>query len=340
MLLDRFPAPARSYLSIASAGDNSLSLLTLDPKHVLAIDRNPAQIALAFFKKCLLQRFDIKAIYGMLGVRSWPDRSNWYRRNLRPYLPEWVREFWDDHHRLIDSGVIHAGRFERYFRIYRRVILPLVTRRSHLRRLLQSKSLEEQARFFSEVLYAPYKERIFRLFFGRSVMSRLGRSKEQFAYVEGDISDEIIRRLTRGLTGIPTHTNPYIEYATFGCFRRNLPHYLQAAHLDRIRQNLDRLELRVASLHDAVNDSHAGKFDGYNLSDIFESMSRQEFLTHIDAVRSVSASGALLVYWNMMVPRSATGVVGITPRTEIAERYLGSSRAFFYGALNVEEIGS
>jgi len=37
--------PERTYLSIASAGDNALAMLSKGPERVIALDINPAQIA-------------------------------------------------------------------------------------------------------------------------------------------------------------------------------------------------------------------------------------------------------------------------------------------------------
>src|SRR5205085_2322120 len=45
-------------LSIASAGDNVLALLTLDPAEVVAIDTNPAQLACLELRRAAFRRLD------------------------------------------------------------------------------------------------------------------------------------------------------------------------------------------------------------------------------------------------------------------------------------------
>ena len=81
--------PADRVLSIVSAGEMPLSLLSMGVAQVLAVDINPAQLHLARLKlaaACTLERSDA---IRFLGYRDGvPDqRHDWFRRRPGPPSP-------------------------------------------------------------------------------------------------------------------------------------------------------------------------------------------------------------------------------------------------------------
>ncbi len=72
------PLEGARCLSIASAGDNSFSLLARGAAHVLAVDLSPAQIALVALKAAAFRGLDHGALLEFLGVR--PGRGSTPRR--------------------------------------------------------------------------------------------------------------------------------------------------------------------------------------------------------------------------------------------------------------------
>ena len=69
-----------AYLSIASAGDNSLSLLSKRPSLVLAIDINPVQLVCVEIRKIAFQKLSYDELLVFLGVNEGNDRSELYKR--------------------------------------------------------------------------------------------------------------------------------------------------------------------------------------------------------------------------------------------------------------------
>ena len=72
---------------------------------------------------------------------------------------------------------------------------------------------------------------LFRVFFSRFVMGRLGRDPEFFRYVEGSVSDRILSRTRHALTVLPTHANPFLAYILTGNYGDALPRYLRPEYL-------------------------------------------------------------------------------------------------------------
>src|SRR5712691_5829274 len=95
-------------LSIASAGDNALALLTLDPAEVVAVDVSAAQIACVELRVAAFRHLDHAPRLAFLGVGASERRLATYRE-LRADLPSTARAFWDAHPEAIAQGPIHAG---------------------------------------------------------------------------------------------------------------------------------------------------------------------------------------------------------------------------------------
>ena len=101
-------------LSIASGGDNSLALLLENPKSVIAIDQNPVQIYLVELKKAAIKYLDYENFIRFLGVRHDNNRWRTYLK-LRSFLTDSAAHYWDNNRKNINRGIVHIGKFEKYF---------------------------------------------------------------------------------------------------------------------------------------------------------------------------------------------------------------------------------
>jgi S-adenosylmethionine-diacylglycerol 3-amino-3-carboxypropyl transferase len=328
-------APGGSLLSIASAGDNALALLTLDPAEVVAVDLSQAQLAATALRVSAFRGLDHDRLLAFLGVTPSDNRAATYDR-LRPDLPGYAAEVWDAQPNAIAAGVIHAGKFERYLRLFRRRVLPLVHPRSRIDALLHQESLEAQESFYRKEWDSRRWRMVFRLFFSRFVMGWMGRDPAFFEHVEGAVGDRILDRTRHALTALPVGTNPYLAYIMTGNYSPDaLPRYLRPKYFDMIRLRLGRLRLERGAAQELP-----GPFHGFNLSDIFEYMSEDEHRrTYADLVAS-AAPGARLAYWNMLAPRGVPDELRerVTPRTELATELHSRDRAWFYQAFHVDEV--
>ena len=328
-------APGGRLLSVASAGDNALALLTLDPREVVAVDVSRAQLACVAIRIAAFRFLEDGKLLGFLGVEPTEDRLEQYHR-LRGELPDFARAFWDDRPEVLERGVVHAGRFEAYLDLFRTRVLPLIHPRSRVEALLQPREREERERFHREQWDTLRWRLLFRIFFGRWVMGRLGRDPEFFRHVEGPVGEAIRRRSLRGLVELPTHTNPYLVRILTGRYGPEaLPRYLRPENRSVIRSRLDRL-----TLHHGPVEQAPGSFDGFNLSDVFEYMGPEQHRGNYGALLDRARPEARLVYWNMMVPRACPIALRsrVEPRVEEAAALLAQDRAFFYEALRLDVV--
>jgi S-adenosylmethionine-diacylglycerol 3-amino-3-carboxypropyl transferase len=322
-------------LSVCSAGDNVLALLTLDPAEIVAVDLNPAQIACLELRVAAFRVIDDRDLLPFLGVEPSGSRGTVYR-HIRPSLSEAARAFWDAHPNLVSRGIIHVGKFERYLRTFRRFLLPLVHGRRTLHALTSPRALADQHAFYAERWNTPRWRLLFSLFFSRSVMGRLGRDPALFDHVEGPAAQRILARTEYALTEIPTATNPYLVYIMTGNYSPEaLPRYLRPAERDAIRARLNRLTWTLGGVEAAE-----GTFDGFNLSDVFEYMAEPEHARVYGELLDRARPGARLVYWNMLAERSLPRefTSRAQPLEDLALALHARDRAWFYQRLHVDEV--
>lgn len=325
-------------LSVASAGDNALALLATGAE-VVAADLNPAQIACTDLRRVAFDQLPYEQLLEFFDIASSTERLPTYRR-LRSELTPLARDYWDNHTGAIRGGIIHAGKFERYFHIFRSYVLPLMHSRRTVVKLLEPKSRGKREAFYENTWNNWRWQLLFRIFFSRFVMGKLGRDPEFFRYVEGPVSSEILRRTRHALVEIPTHDNPYLEYILTGNFERTLPRYLRRDNYEAIRDNLDNLTLVNAPIQDAALEHNHGGFDAFNLSDIFEYLDSSLVEKIFGDLLAAANPSARLAYWNMMVPRRCSDYYpdSVEPKNTVARELHERDRAFFYRRFVVEVV--
>lgn len=328
-----------SYLSIASSGDNSLSLLSKNPSLVLAIDINPAQLACVELRKSAFKHLSYEGVLEFLGIHESKNRITLYQK-IKNNLSEESRKFWDERYEFIKEGVIHVGKFENYFRLFRKFILPLIHTMKTVDQLLNIHNESERVSFYNQKWNTLRWKLLFRIFFSRKVMGRLGRDPEFFKYVETDVAGRIFKRAEYALTKLPTDRNPYLEYILTGNFRNSLPFYLRKENFNSIRTNLDKLILFKGNMQQAFEAHKEIKFDGFNLSDIFEYMNYEQYKEELKNIIEFSKPGSRLVYWNMLAERKY--VDGLENKIwfldEEANNLFEEDNAFFYKSLIIGEV--
>jgi S-adenosylmethionine-diacylglycerol 3-amino-3-carboxypropyl transferase len=340
--------PGNVCLSIASAGDNALALLTRDPARVVAVDLSPAQLACLELRVAAFRTLDHGELLQLIGSRpSTPRRRAAMYARCCAALSDSTRAFWQARPQAIANGIGSAGKFERYFALFRSRILPLVHSRRRIADLLvarrdgddRGRAAREQ---FYERRWNTWRWRLlFRLFFSRTLMGRLGRDPEFFRYVEEDnVADRILARTRHALTALDPSDNPYVHWILTGTHGEALPCALRLEHFETIRRNLDRLEWHCESLEAFLARAEPGTIDRYNLSDAFEYVSLDSYHQLLAAIVRASRPGARLAYWNMLVPRRCPETMAdhLVPLLDVAARLHAADRAFFYSAFVVEEV--
>lgn len=329
-------------LSVASAGDNSFSLLTKNPKKILAVDLSKAQIACCELRKACYKYLNYEDFIKLSGVLNNSDaieKAVIYRQ-IKDNLPEWVQEYFEMNKNYIYSGFMTVGKFENYFRLFRTKILPLVHNRETVDNLLKNKNIRQQVTFYDKK-WNNFKWRsMFKIFFSKHVMGKHGRDPEFYKYVEKNCAETILTHAEFALKYINTYTNPYLNYILNGqYFEHCLPHALRKENFEIIKKNIDNIEFKVLSIEDAIINSECN-FDAYNLSDIFEYMSEESMKNIYENIINKSNKNARIMYWNMLVDRKCPKDLSekIEYNKEHCKTLHKKDKAFFYSDLVIEKI--
>ncbi len=330
--------PGDTCLSIASAGDNALAMVARGAGRVIALDLNPAQIHCVELRVAAYRHLEHPELLELIGSRPSDRRTELYQRCRDAIGPE-ARAFWDSHHAAIENGIGGAGKFESYFRTFRTRVLPLIHRRKTMEALLEDRDRDARIAFYERHWNNLRWRLLFRLFFSRFVMGRLGRDPAFFRYVEGSVADRILARSRHALTELNPAENPYLQWIVTGRHTTALPFALRPENFDAIRNNLNALEWRVQSIEEFIESEKNVRVDRFNLSDIFEYMSEENYQRLLDTLLKVANPGARLAYWNMLAPRRSPESMRerIHPLPIESERLHKLDKAFFYSAFVLEE---
>jgi S-adenosylmethionine-diacylglycerol 3-amino-3-carboxypropyl transferase len=331
--------PGDTCLSIASAGDNTLALLTRAPERVIALDLSAAQLACLELRVAAYRALTHAELLELIGSTPSARRHDLYRRCRGQLSPD-VCRFWDTRADAIQAGIGGAGKFERYLALFSERVLPLVHSRARVERLLQGGTHEEREAFYNREWDTWRWRAMFRAFFSRPVMGRVGRDPSFFRYVHGNVADRILARTRHALTVLDPAANPYVQWILTGRHTVALPYALRPEHFQTIRDRLDHLEWHRQSLEDYLGTAGRHTIDCFNLSDIFEYMAPESCHRVLEQLADAGGSGARLAYWNMLVPRRMPERLAGRLRSlpELAARLHRSDKAFFYSAFVVEEV--
>ncbi len=328
----------KTLVSICSAGDNALAMLLLDPARVVTIDLSPAQIACLHIRMLAYQTLEHVEFLELMGARPSAQRLVHLDKLLAQLDPQ-SAAFWNVRRtEIADYGLGGTGKFERYFRIFRKYMLPLAQSKSTINEVFRSKPYEERELFFNKRWNNWRWKLLLKVFFSNFVMGRLGRDPAFFDHVQGSLADHVAGRLNHAGVELDPAGNPYLHYILKGIQGEALPLAWRAEHYETIRSRLDRIDARCGSLEAFVGTGE--KADGFNLSDIFEYMDEQVFHQVYGSILAASNKNAKLVYWNMMVPRRVPPkfAAAVECLTTIEGSGKAMDKAFFYSDFVVEQV--
>ena len=331
--------PSHVCLSVASAGDNTMAMLSRSPARVIALDLSQPQIACLELRVAAYRELSHAELLELIGSRPSQRRGDLYRRCRKLLSPE-VRGFWDARSPAIANGIGSAGKFEHYFELFRRWVLPLIHSRKAVERLLRGGPPGQRLAFYEQEWNTWRWRVLFKIFFSRFAMAKLGRDPSFLRYVEGSVADRILERSRYALTELNPAENPYLQWILHGSHGEVLPFALRPENFAAIRAGLDRLEWHRRPIESYLEEHGDVVINRFNLSDIFEYMSEENCERLLALLLNAGRSGGRLAYWNMLVPRHRPESLArrLLPLTALAKRLFKMDKAFFYSDFVVEEI--
>jgi S-adenosylmethionine-diacylglycerol 3-amino-3-carboxypropyl transferase len=282
-----------NFLCVTGSGARPLDLLALGPARVLAVDANPAQSALLLLKAAALRRLPFETYARFLGLAPAPSRERLaVLATLAPSLPRAVAAFWNTRRRAVASGVLWAGRWERYFRVAGRVARLLRPRATA--RLFSFEDIGAQQRFVARRWDSALGRVLTRLVLSRFAGRRL-LDDPAFADARSlDAGRLVHERMTAHLRRVLAKESFMVNLVLRGRLpAKDLPPHLTPAGADAIRPRLARLEVLTADVVDLLEDAaRFERFDAFSLSDVPSYISQERFERLLEGIARRAAPGA------------------------------------------------
>jgi S-adenosylmethionine-diacylglycerol 3-amino-3-carboxypropyl transferase len=293
--------PNDNVISVASGGDNSFSMLVADNVMVHAVDINPLQLYVCEIKKQAIKALDYESYLRFLGVHTESKRWQLFEQ-FSNALPAEVLQWANANKKIIRTGIMHHGKFERYFKLFRKFIMPLVHSKKTIAALLASKTAEAQQQFYDEKFNNKRWRYLFGKFFSKETMGKHGRDPRFFEEVDLSVADYIYKKTKEHLSSVACQQNYFIQYIFFGNYTKNLPHYLRKENFERIKKNIDNIIFVKDSIMNYL-EAKPNFFTKANCSNIFEYQNDEQFYAVSEQLHNLIVEDGAIAYWNLMVVR-------------------------------------
>lgn len=323
------------YLSICSAGDNSFSLLCLQPELIVAVDLNDTQLYLAELKIIAIKQLELDDFKCFIGITESLIRVEIYTSQIREHLSEETKSYWDHNLEFIRSGVSNVGKFENYFRIFRKYILKWIHSKKRVKALFHPKEEQEQAEFYRKKWNNKRWKFLFKIFFSKRIMGKVGRDPEFVKQVTIPVGEYIYKKAENHLSSKKSQKNYMLQHILTGQYGSDLPHYVREENYPIIKANIGRIILFKGYAQEAIKKY--GLFDGMNLSDIFEYQPMEVFEKVSRELVSGLHPNGIICYWNLMVSRRISLVSSeMKYQKEASEIATNKDKGFFYNQFIID----
>lgn len=217
--------------------------------------------------------------------------------------------------------------------------MPLIHSKKIRKKLLEKKSKEERYKFYNKKWNNLRWRGIFKIFFSKMVMGKLGRDKAFFRYVNVNVAKNILNRTRYAITELDTSENSYLHYIINGKYDKVLPLAYRKENFEIIKKNIDKIVLLEETVESFLERKDIEIVNKYNLSDIFEYMSDDEMCNIFKKIIEKSPKGTRIAYWNMLSPKKASKYFEeLIYNEEEAKKLFNKDKAFFYSDFILEEI--
>lgn len=331
------PQNSDRILSITSGGDNTLRLAAENPEKIVALDKNQIQNCLLELKWKAIINLDYERLMAFLGIQKSNDRNEEYNR-LRETLTYDTRLYWDLNKKSIIKGILHCGKFEKYLQAFRRFFLPLTHSRNNINTLLKKKSEEEQRNYYNQHWENWRWKFLFRIFFSKPVMKKLGRSPEMFQHANiSNVSEHYMAKARRALSRTTMFNNSYLEYIFRGNNEKHLPAYLQKENTEKLKKGATKIDIVSNDLLTFLKGIPHDYFTKFNLSDVFEPMTRIKTDHIFEQIFRTGKSNARMIFWNNLVKRDIPTHLKNQFQKEVSleEELKEKDKIFFYEAFHI-----
>lgn len=297
-------------MTIASGGCNVMNYLTESPQRVMAIDLNPAHVALTRLKIAAIKHLpDYESFFLFFGHADEKQNIENYNKYIAPHLDDFSKKYWD-------GWSPFRGKRISYFtkNLYQFGLLGRFISAVHIlakiygqdpREILNAKTREEQAEIFDRVL-GPIFDKPFVKWICKMppALYGLGIPPAQFDELSiaahGDMAGLLKARLRRLAVDFPIDEN-YFAWQAFGrgydrAYKKAIPRYLSEANYKSLKSNADKVEVHHTTITGFLQSQPVNSLDCYVFLDAQDWMNASQLSTLWKEVLRTARPGARVIF--------------------------------------------
>ncbi|WP_299679833.1 DUF3419 family protein [uncultured Tenacibaculum sp.] len=261
---------------ITSAGDNLLDYLLDEPAEIHSVDMNFRQNALLELKRTMFQYGDYEALFQFFGEGNFKEAKSYYRKYLRENLPDYAKEYWDEHiHYFQGKGkrnsFYYRGASGALAYLCRRYLYMSKKIRQNLENFMTSNTLKQQ-----ESYYTMLEEKIFNPFISLLLNNHLtmylaGVPKAQQALIQESYSGGNVAYIKESFRNVFTQLdigdNYFYQVYLKGFYTQECcPEYLKQENFLKLKDQQNNAYSYTTTLSDFLKENPA-EYSHYVLLD-------------------------------------------------------------------------
>ena len=296
------PTIADCVVVVSSGGCTALSLLAAGAGEVTAVDRNVTQNHMVELKAAAATLGGREAL-AFLGAVEAASRTAVYHE-LRGFLSEGARRYWDTRENAVRTGVLGAGVSESFIATVVAALRLVVHSRARIDRLLGCTTLDEQRELFGREWNTRRWRALFALLCNRLAF-RQSYPTAFFANVENPSFAAHFRGLAEhAIRDLQVQDNYFLHHMLTGRYPADVtggvPGYLTENGAAAVATRRERLTLVDGGMTEHLRGCSQHSIDCFALSNICEWMSPIEIDALFVQVLRTAAPGARVVYRNFV----------------------------------------
>jgi S-adenosylmethionine-diacylglycerol 3-amino-3-carboxypropyl transferase len=348
--------PDSRMVAIASGGCNVLSYLVADPAAITAVDLNTAHVALNKLKLASARHLpDYAHFRRFFGEADRPSNLAAYHAYVVPFLDEPTRRYWEGRDLTLRRRI---GGFRKG--IYKRGLLGgfigmahLLARlyRIDLSAILEAPTREAQRQVFEAQLAPVFEKKFVRWLTDQpAALFGLGIPPAQFEALAGNqpMAHVLRARLEKLACDFAIQDNYFAWQAFSRGYGRApdapLPPYLQQANWDKVRERVDRVDVRHANLTEWLAGQPDASLDRYVLLDAQDWMDDAQLNALWQQITRTARPQARVLFRTAAEPSLLPGRVADallarwTYHAEASADYTRRDRSSIYGGVHLYEL--
>ncbi len=291
----------KTIVSIGSGGCTSFSLLSDEVDTVYAVDANPAQAALIECKKAAIFALSRTEYLAFIGETDCKDRLAVYR-GIAHLLPDYAREYWNEHSDDITVGINQCGATERFYRFIGSNIRNNIYDDEIWHALFACSSVDDQVEFHRKYLTSEKWQTAVRLLLSKTTHLQFFPAFMFAQASEHDFGMFFGAMFTKELHTKLVHNNYFLSQLLFASYLyeqpEGVPFYLTDEGYAQAKRNLHKLSVIPRTLQHVLPE--LSSVDAFFLSNVFDWAREAERHSICEAILKAASDHAAVLYRNML----------------------------------------